>query len=66
MKIRPSLRRRHEPEQLHSTGRLEEKLPVRKRKETKKKPTQNTKAHIGLREEQHHRIFWEETTAPQP
>jgi hypothetical protein len=37
MKIRPALRRRHEPEQRHSTGRFEEKLPVRKRKENQEK-----------------------------
>jgi hypothetical protein len=41
MKIRPALRRRHEPEQRHSTGRFEEKLPVRKRKENQEKT--NTK-----------------------
>ncbi len=41
MKIRPALRWRHEPEQRHSTERLEEKLPVKNEKKTKKKT--NTK-----------------------
>jgi hypothetical protein len=57
MKIRPALRWRHEPEQRHSTERLEEKLPVRNKKKTKKKQTQNTKAHRGLREEQPYQIY---------
>jgi hypothetical protein len=41
MKIQPALCPRHEPEQRHSTERLEEKLPVKNEKKTKKKT--NTK-----------------------
>jgi hypothetical protein len=52
MKIGPAIRRRHELEQRHPTGRLEENSCQKRKEKTKKKKTQITKAQIGLREKQ--------------